>query len=522
MSVFPNIDKSLEALYGVGYQSGPNLCTELEKIFQEVLNYKKSLKGSSARERSKLVVNYFKNTAAQKVLTTIQQYTGLTLEMHLYRTFTCNFAVCWHFSKNLTMKDWMTVVTISQKYCGEISKKEYDKLAEKYKNIKTQEELEKISREVLKDKGAISIAMHEKHNLNGRLYFCPYTAFLVEEAYEKNVEPLTAKEIAAIIAHECGHVIAFCVHMTDICYKKDILYNGAKQYFISAPIEIKRRIALSALKQHFPDKVQKIMDKLDAFRNSHSPQAVHLITEVVYSILILAFRLYFGLFYIGILCVFKLFKTFLYGPIEHYQSYSADKKSDFLHNASAGGYFDEELADEYVSKFGYSAPLTHALDKLYKWGRYYGGYTNASGFSLYTRMLPWLASTLFKGYYEDFVHPDTFTREENAIMDTIKAFKSANCPQELLDEYLAAYKDIKKLSEDKSFERKWMVANKAIERAFNYIIDTPYETLYSARFKQEYDTLFRQTQQLTNNQLYALAYGIKQAGNDETIDNRHN
>lgn len=519
---FSNTDDSLEALYGVGYQTGPNLCTELEKVFQEVIDYKKSLSGSTAKDRSKQVINYFKNTAAKKVLTVIQQYTGLTLDMQMYRSFTCNFAVSWYFSKDWTLKDWMTIVKISEKYCGSISKKRYDELASLYKNIKTQEDLEKMSREVLQDKGALSIAMHEKHGLNGKLFFCPYTAFLVEETYEEHVVPLTAKEIAAIITHECGHVIGFCVHMIDICYKKEILYNWSKKYFMEAPPEVKKRIALSVAKKYFPEKVQKIMDKLEEFKKHHTPKSASLIVEVIYSVFILFFRAYFGIFYLGILCVFKALAVVLYAPIEHYFSYSPDKKSDYYENTSVGGYFDEELADEYVSKFGYTGPLTTALDKLYKWGRYYGGYTNAKGISLYTRLLPWLASTLFTGYGEDYIHPDIFKREENAIMDIIKAFKNDNCPPELLDEYYREYRAIKTFSdnENKTFERKWMIVNKAIERTFDYIINTPYESLYSARFKQEYETLFRQVQQLSNNQLYALAYGLKQAGeNNETNHN---
>lgn len=518
---FSDAEKSLEALYGVGYQSGPNLCTELEKIFQEVIDYKKSLSGSTARDRSRQVINYFKNTAAKKVLTVIQQYTGLTLDMQLYRSFTCNFAVSWYFSKDWTLKDWMTIVTISEKYCGSISKKEYDRLASKYKNIKTQEELEKLGREVLHDKAAISVAMHEKHGLNGKLFFCPYTAFLVEESYEQHVAPLTAKELAAIIAHECGHVIGFCVHMIDLCYKKEILYNWSKRYFVEAPPEIQRRIALASLKKYFPDQINKIMDKLEVFKKSHSEKASGLVIEVIYSIFILAFRALFGIFDITINCIAEIFRVSLVGPIEHFFDYSPNKSSDFYQNTSVGGYFDEELADEYVSKFGYTAAMTTGIDKLYKWGRYVGGYTNVKGVSLYVHLLPWMASTLFRGYSEDFMHPAVFAREENAIMDVIKAFKSDNCPQELLDEYFREYRAIKTFSdnENKSFERKWMLANKAIQRAFRYILDTPYEMLYSARFKQEYETLFRQTQQLTNNQLYALAYGIKQAGENNETDN---
>ena len=57
-----------------------------------------------------------------------------------------------------------------------------------------------------------------------------------------------------------------------------------------------------------------------------------------------------------------------------------------------------------------------------------------------------------------------------------------------------------------------MIANKAIERAFEYLIHTPCELLYQGRFHQEYETLFNQTKKLMDNQLYALSYGLSKPG----------
>ena len=510
MSDFNTQDTSIESMNEMKIQPGPNLCTELEKVFQEVIDFKKSLTVEYPSDKCRMVVNYIRNTAGKKMLSVIKQYTGLNLELHLYRNFTCGFSVWWYFSKVLTKNDNATVITLLDRMSGKLPNSVYQKYAKKYENVKTQEELEAISREVIKDKGAVTLGMQDKYNLNGRLYFCPFAAFLVQESYEYNVEAFTAKELAAIIAHECGHVISFFLCISDTYHKYEILYNAAKQYYFSAPQDIQNRIALSTMKHYFPDQTEKIMKKLEEYKEHHTSSSSRVVGNMVYAIFALALKLIFGLFKVGIMSIWRITKGLVMGPIEHAMSYNPEKRSDLLHGTSADGLMEEELADAYVAKMGYSAHLVHALDKIRKWERYTGGYTNTSGPSMMTRLRPWLIATLFKGYDEDGVHPDEFKRVENAMMDTIKAFKDADCPSELLNDYLEAYKDIKSLSEDNSFERKWQVANKAINRAFNYLISTPYELLYSARFKQEYETLFRQVRQLMDNQIYALAYGLKQ------------
>ena len=505
-----NFYDSSEGLHTIAYQKAPNLCTEMEKVFDDVFAYKKSLSDAPKNERVKMVINYFKNTAGKKLLAVIKEYTGLNLELYVFKQFWCNFAVAWNFEKDVWHSDWTGIQAILNRYCGNLSNQEYQKYAARYKSVKTQEELEKISREVMHDKGAVTKAMTEKHDLHGILFFCPYTAFLAEDVYKKNIEPLTSKELAAIIAHECGHVISFLVHMIDICFKKDILYTAGKNYFVAAPPEVKRRIAYNTVKKYFPKEVKKVMDKLEEFKSHATPEKYKLVYEAVYAIWLLIFRIIEGVFEVAIHGIAEILTVTLIGPIEHLLSYNSDKASDFAGNTRIGGYYMEELADEYVSKMGYSGPLVHGLDKIFKWIRYTGGYTDAKGVSIYVRLLPWMASTLFKGYNEDFIHPDLFAREENAIMDTIKAFKNSNCPPEVLDEYYKMYKDIKKLSETSNVERKWMLANKAIQRAFEYLIHTPSAMLYTGRFHQEYETLFSQTKKLMDNQLYALSYGLSQ------------
>ena len=135
---------SNEGLYDVKYQTGRNLCTELEKVFDDVFAYKKSLEGMSKAQIVKSVLDYVTKTAGKKMLKVIKDQTGLDLELKLFKQMQCNFAVVWYFDKELTDASWATIWMIMKRYNGAMADKVYQEYAARYNNIKTQEELEKI------------------------------------------------------------------------------------------------------------------------------------------------------------------------------------------------------------------------------------------------------------------------------------------------------------------------------------------------------------------------------------------
>ena len=513
-----HVPQSQEALHSLTYQKGPNLCTELEKVFDEVFAYKKSLGDAPTSEKSKMVINYVKNTAGKKILQVIKQYTGMTMELKLSKSLDFGYAVVWYFGdvlpKRVVDKEYVAIFLARLRYMGVISNAEFEKYVKRYKGAKTQKELEQISRELMHDKAAMKAAMHEKFKLNAKLYFDPYSAFLWTDLYPEG-EDLTSKEIAAIVAHECGHVIAFLVHMTDLCYKKEILYTACKEYYERADEEAKKRYALSMAQKVLPEEVKKISEKI---KNTKVKKDQALIGNIAYAAWYLILRSLLNARAIISSCVEEVFKLTILNLFTHAESYNPDKRSDFA-DGSMGNYMDEEMADEFVSKMGYAPYLSTGLRKAERFVRFYyhgtGGYTHVSRFSYYSNLLPFLALSFLYGYRRDYIHPDDYTRRENQVMNVIKAFKASNCPSELLDEYYKMYKLAKEINESRLFEEKWEIANSKIRDFVKYLIETPQSMLFEGRFQQEYETLFRSVQKLMNNQLYALSYGLNQKDTDK-------
>lgn len=507
-----SIVPSGEALHSLAYQKGPNLCTELEKVFDDVLEYKKSLGDAPKSEKAKLVINYVKNTAGKKILQVIQTYTGLVMNLHLSKTFNFRFAVIWHFDKDIPQRvcdpGYVAIFLARLRYSGEISNEVFEKWVKKFEHAKSQKELEKMSRELMKDKAAVTAAMHDKYKLNTELYFDPYSAFLWDEIVP-DTESITSKELAAVVAHECGHVISFVVHMIDLCYKKEILYNACKSYYKRADEETKRRVALSVIHKVFPEEGKKLSERLT---NTKVKKDHALFANMMYTIGYLLLRIFENAYFIIFTCVDVVYKLAILNMFTQYDSYDPEKRSDFANEGRFRDYIDEEHADEYVSKMGYAQYLATGLAKVERLYRFRilgsGGYKNVSRLSFYSNLLPFMAMTFLVGYHEDYIHPDEYKRRENNMMDVIKAFKNSECPPELLDEYYKAFKLAKQMNDHRLFENKWEIANKGIRDLLRKLLETPQAMLFEGRFQSEYETLFRNANKLMNNQIYALSYGI--------------
>lgn len=519
MLEFQNI--STEALYDLHYQKPPNLATELAKVFQKVIQFREdNRKGASNSKLIKITIDHFVKNEAAEMLNVIKKYTGLDLHCAVSSTPFCNFAISYHFGeydKN-SKADFPTTAAIAARYTGKISDDIYKDFEKDYKDVKSQEELIKLSKTILNDKSAIKAGMFEKHGMKGTLYFCPYLAFFAKELFGgKNFEYLTAEELSAIICHECGHAISFIVHACDLCYKKEILYSGAKSAIKNFDQSEKQKLGLNIIKKLYPEKGEKFAKKVTELQEKKNNFSIG---GAIYYPLVAFFNLIGNLFgsviYLAGRIFIEIFVVAFGGLFAHGASYNKyGKFSDFSHSSMAGDYYEEELADEYVSKMGYSHHLASSLHKIEKAIRYLGtdGYHNVKGIDCFFRLLPWMAASLFTGYSEDFVHPNEYKREENMMMDMIKAFKSDHMDPKLIDDYYKAFKFIKNMHEEKTLEKNWEKANHAISEFVEYIISTPFNLLYEGRFNKEYDRLFNQVQSLMHNQLYALSYGLrKKAG----------
>jgi len=527
----PNLIHSQEELYEIHFQSPPNLGTELTKVFQDVIDFrdesKKKMRGSKL---VKFVIEKFKTKYAKELAQVIKKYTGLNAVIKLEKRPVLNWGATFHLGEydlvTGRLKEGRLPITwaIEARACGQVPAAIYEKWAQNYADIKTQEELVKLSKSIVLNKAAMRAGLFEKHGLEFELWLCPYGSFFIPELLGSGFPNLTAEELASIICHECGHVISFILHAQDLCYKKQILYDGAKKATENFSKQSQNQIKAAAIAKAFPQQAKRFNEKTKEILKNCSGSKKNDMGDVIGSFLMMVWKTMWVIPYIGLRVIGEALRPMFCGIKEHARSYEKDgKTSDFFSELSAGGYYWEECADEYVSKMGFTHYHAVAESKMAKWFRYIGskGFKSGSKVDFFFRLLPWMAYSLFKGYAEDYVHPDQYQREMNALMDIIKAFKSNNVDPEQLNAYYEAFKIVKDLVENNEFERRWEKANKAIRNSFEYIITTPYAMLISGRFQEEYERLWKQVRQLMHNQLYALSYGLKQKAesqNNETIN----
>lgn len=526
-----NLIHSQEELYEIHFQSPPNLGTELTKVFQAVIDFREeSRKTMHGVKLIKFVTEKFKTKYAKDVAKVIKKYSGLNATIKLEKRPVFNWGAAYHFGEYDLVTGRLKPGRVPTKWaaesraCGEVPASIYEEWSKKYDGIKTQEELVQLSKSIVLDKAAMRAGLFEKHEMVFELWFCPYGSFFIPELLGSGFPNLTAEELASIICHECGHVISFILHAQDLCYKKQILYDGAQKVTEKLSKQSQNQIKAAAIAKVFPDQSKRFNEKTKEILKNCPNAKKNDIGNIIGSYLTMIWKTMLIVPYTGLRAVKEALRPMFSGPKEHVNSYEKDgKTSDFYSGLSAGGYYWEECADEYVSKMGFTHYHAVAESKMAKWGRYIGseGFTKGTKTDFFFRLLPWMAYSLFKGYAEDYVHPDQYQREMNALMDIIKAFKSKNIDPEQLNAYYEAFKVVKDLIENNEFERRWEKANKAIRNSFEYIITTPYAMLISGRFQEEYERLWKQVRQLMHNQLYALSYGLKQKAesqNNETIN----
>ena len=200
------------------------------------------------------------------------------------------------------------------------------------------------------------------------------------------------------------------------------------------------------------------------------------------------------------------------GAIKSLGSVNQVKSSDFAKLAKDNQYC-EILADQYVTRFGYGGHLATQLRKLYDWSRLTGlgdmKMKQLDSAAFYGRLLPWMIFTAFYGDQISTAYASESKRYEYLLQDTLKAFKDNNVSEDLLAEYYRSYTLIKRVIENPSWKRRYATLCGHLHSAIKYLVSTPAELIFTGRFDREYERLYNQVQSLANNELYAVAYQLK-------------
>ena len=488
------------------------LANELTAIFQDVIDYRNKITSSDS-ERVQAVKDYFMKKAAVEVLRTIGKYTGMKMKMVVPSSLIANWAIGMTFEDD---KSDGGVELVIRRYSGLIGTKQYEAYV-KYLagKVKTQADLEELSKSLNTETGFVHTAIMEKHNFRCKLYFDVYASFLIKEMGAKACEPLTAKEITAVVLHEIGHALSFIEHAADICFKKDVMALAIKNFEKNASDKEKAEYVSKMIGSMYPEMgeaVKRLSDYVATQKQQKGNIVYSGIRILLNTALAIIITLGLGAYNLITNTVRNIWNATLGGDIKSIKELGNTKSSDFAMTSTNDAYC-EILADEYVTRFGYGGHFASQLKKVMSWSRITGlgdmRMAQFSSVSFFGRLLPWAILTSLYGdrYCKDY--PDEKRRYELLLIDTLKAFKDSNLDPNLLADYYAAYRNIKSILDNPSRELRYARFWNCLHEVVNYIVKTPESLLFTGRFDEEYERLYNRVQSLTNNELYALAYLLK-------------
>ena len=487
------------------------LANELTAIFQEVIDYRNKITSSDS-DRVEAVKTYFIKTAAVKMIKTIHKYTGINIKIAIPSYLIANWAISMNFEDDKS--DCVDVLI--KRYSGLLNSAQYTTYVNYMAGkVKSQKDLEELSKSLEHYTGFIKTAMMEKHNFKCKLYFDVYASFLIKEAGAKACEPLTAHEITAVVLHEIGHALSFIEHAADMYFKKDVMAIATKNYLDNAKEDERLKYIANSLATIYPEDVTAIskfteyIETQAKSRGNMVYSGLKLLLKTAQAILI---TLGIGSINIVLSTIKNVWMATLGGDIKALKSINETKQSDFALTSTNNAYC-EILADEYVTRFGYGGHFASQLKKIMSWARITGlgdmRMYQFSSASFFGRLLPWAIYTSLYGdrYSKDY--PTEKRRYELLLLDTLKAFKDANLSEELLADYYSSYKAIKNILDNPSKEQRYTEFWNTLHDVIKYIVQTPESLLFTGRFDREYERLYNHVQSLANSELYAVAYALK-------------
>jgi len=488
-----------------------NLANELTVTYQEIIDYRNSIT-SSASERIKNVMDFFLHNTGPKMISIIYKYTGIKIRLAVPKFLMANFAISFEFEN-----DPISAENMIRRYSGLLNNKNYGKYLKKKTPIyRTEKQLIEFANSLNKDTGMIQTGMMEKHMLACKFYFDVYAAFLIKEMGAEACEPLIAPEVTAVVLHEIGHVLSFIEHAADVIFKKDLLNAATASFYANASDKEKLNFVADQTFALYPEaatKLKRVNDYVSA-QDGAQGKALHTGMQVfLKTSMALLKSIGVGAKHVAKQTINIAWNASIGGGISAVGSLKDTKNSDYADMPSINNTYCEVLADEYVARFGYSGYFASQLKKIYSWSRITGlgdmkmkQYNTASW---YGRMLPWVVYTLFNGDKNDKDYTSEKHRYELLLLNTLKVFKSGNVPDELLADYYKSYQTIKHMLDNPTREQKYTVACNHLHQILSYIVNSPVELVFSGRFERDYERLYNQVQYLSNNELYALAYALR-------------
>ena len=549
--------KLFPGLEVINFQINSKLVTDLEAVFQEVIDFRDNLdlvactsKASERNTRVKAVDEYCINVMRKKLRDVIFKHTNIDFNNIILTTFPYDdtgtgLSGC--FAIDLRLSD----VTTAGHMMGEETS-----TSGSYKHSNEMEEEFRNLADLADKKNARFSAPRfgkSKFPISADLYFDPHSAFLIEDFVPENtVENMTAGEIAAIVLHETGHMFTFGEHMRDFVYLSN--------YFNESKVSLKAKVTtnniskitekLTSIKAMISAKVAdmtkdtksgfftkatmemfktldgaidngidvvKALDKRISIEEGDGDWEFicDLLFKIMFLVLDAIFTIGLAISATAVVTPIAVWLCDLISVLTYTDERDGKKSSDVM-ATRANTYQFERWADEFVSRLGLSAELGAGLNKITKVFTYASWpvplhvtrtstiyWLSCNYIELITNIIPDLLGGFNCPLYEPLIQRIERTRQNQRAL-----FKDAHLPPLVVDKYIRALKAIDDnlkntpLRPIKDFAPLRAIAS--VVHLINPVTLTQF--IANGNLEKDYHTLRNNLEDMDNNALYATAY----------------
>lgn len=480
------------ALEAIDFQKGSPLAVELTAAFQEVIDHRE--KFTVASERIKESVKYFTDITTKKIMAITKKYTGMDMKRVIV-------SKRWdfRFATRMLLGDGygFNATIFIEQFCGNTDFVEYLKwfLKRKDINITTYEDMMKVTNSLNLSTGYISnLKLNNQFKCSTELLFDPYGAFCMKELHHTKVPYFTARELAAIVCHEIGHVVSL-IEMARFTY---FAMRATELAFISfdknATPEDKKKFIV-AMGDQLTKEQKQSLSNIEYAKDSTLNNIFVSLWALTKSLSIVMFPL---------VVVYKLASSiFKDNDRDDYIGMARSKNSDYKFSEKNMVY-SEQLADQYAVRHGLGSALVTGLQKFDEYFSVVGvGRGSKTSSAVWTcKKIPCVISTLLDTGISLDEHERHKERFASILKEQLQIFKQDNLSPEALDFYISDYENTVNAIINKPKQESLENAVKAFYGVLEYVASTPRHLLGSARFVQEYNKLVENVQKLMNNNLY--------------------
>ena len=322
----------------------------------------------------------------------------------------------------------------------------------------------------------------------------PIGIFISEELVDE-YPSITAAEITAVILHELGHGMTILECIADFYYRADVAKN-AITYTDTDKQDISKIVTVLERASNDNTTDSRLVAAFNYIKASSDDKSKGYITAVL---------AIFLPYIIGWLLITVLSRTSAL-----IQAWAPSiKSSDTLVNKSNVAYM-ERIADEFVARFGYSAPLASGLAKAYMMttGDCIRG---ISILKMYYKITSMIGDFLNCPLYDSFLTYDQPSRRlEHMLLNNYVVFKDKNLDPKVQKYFIDETKKIqdtitkyKNRNSEKIKDLFWNTITRITSGA------SLVKTFVDANLQSDYDKLQWLTGGLIKNSLYYLAARLR-------------